>query len=517
MTGRGAAAAVGLAVLLLGSATADAGEPVRLAIVIGVNQPEDSGRPTLRYADDDAVATHELLGEAGVQSILLTRLDRDTRRLHSIAPDGQPTWAALERALASVDRTAAAARAAGQETELLLFYSGHGDVANGEGYIVLEDGRLTRSHLHERILTRSRADRIHVVIDACKSYYLAFEKRAGGKRHRFGKSFARHEQPADLAHVGFVLSTSDDRDSHEWERLQAGVFSHEVRSALRGAADADQDGRVSYAELGAFLRAANEAIPNARFRPAFTVRPPGGAGNLSAELLGWSETELVLQVDRDVGHIYVEASDGRRIVDAHPAPGQTLSLHLPPARPQFVKTADDESEYVIADAARAVLSALAQGTPTTVRRGAAHLAFERLFAVPFDATSVRSYVEDRRADVAVTSIEAPRAGPPPDDPPSTRERIETITLWTGGGATVVGLALTGLMWTHGRVNSDASQVERAEINTDIRQLKAGATVAYSVAAASAAVWLTARLWPRAPALTVVPAGDSAGVAWSTQW
>ena len=52
--------------------------------------------------------------------------------------------------------------------------------------------------------------------------------------------------------VGLLLSTSSARESHEWSGFESGVFSHEVRSGLYGAADADGDGRVSYAEIAAF-------------------------------------------------------------------------------------------------------------------------------------------------------------------------------------------------------------------------------------------------------------------------
>ena len=69
-------------------------------------------------------------------------------------------------------------------------------------------------------------------------------------------------------------------ESHEWAGFEAGVFSHEVRSGLFGAADADGDGRVTYAEIAAFVRRANEAIPADRFRPQVLARPPQGDGML---------------------------------------------------------------------------------------------------------------------------------------------------------------------------------------------------------------------------------------------
>ena len=72
------------------------------------------------------------------------------------------------------------ARAAqGEVVELLIFYSGHGDVDRGEGFVVLEDRRLTRTMLYA-LLARSPAAHNHVFIDACKSYFLAFDRGPGG-------------------------------------------------------------------------------------------------------------------------------------------------------------------------------------------------------------------------------------------------------------------------------------------------------------------------------------------------
>ena len=150
--------------------------------------------------------------------------------------------------------------------------------------MVLEDRRLTRSWLHE-LLARSPATRNHVFVDACKSYFLAFEKGPGGHESAAPASLLAAGVPSRLANTGFVLSTSSDRDSHEWERYQAGILSHELRSALRGAADADRDGRITYAELGAFLVTANSNIENPTFRPDFMVRAPGR--DLRREVLRW--------------------------------------------------------------------------------------------------------------------------------------------------------------------------------------------------------------------------------------
>ena len=80
------------------------------------------------------------------------------------------------------------------------------------------------------------ADESHLIIDACYSYFLAFGRGPGGRRREV-PSFATAEGLAGRSDVGLLLSTTSARESHEWAGFQAGIFSHEVRSGLYGAAD----------------------------------------------------------------------------------------------------------------------------------------------------------------------------------------------------------------------------------------------------------------------------------------
>jgi outer membrane beta-barrel protein len=371
---------------------AERGHTARFALVVGHNRAEGKGRADLRYADDDAVATHLLLRRAGVRSVLLARLDADTRALHpKLAPDGPPRWGDLATALKKLRREMRASARGGARPEFILFYSGHGDVAGGEGYVLLEDRRLTRSLLYGAVLSGLPTARNHVVIDACKSYFLAFDKGPGGKRTPYHRSFIG--APSPPRNTGFVLSTSSDRDSHEWERFQAGVFSHEVRSALRGGGDADNDGRITYAELGAFLRTANQNIANPRFRPDFVIRPPGHpSGKLGQPLLTWrrSERTATLVIDRP-GHLYLEDAEGRRLLDVNAAAGQSLRLHVPPG-PLYLRHADNSREYQIQTAGTVRLSRLQSAPLSLARKGAMHLALERLFTAGFCREKVAEFV-----------------------------------------------------------------------------------------------------------------------------
>ena len=126
---RSVAFSAAVAVMILHTvALAEEGSSLRVALVIGNNRPLHNA-DALRFADDDAVATDILLREAGVKSVLLVRMDETTRSLHSSArPFGAPRRAELERAQQLLTTEVTKARARGRRTELMVFYSGHGDV-----------------------------------------------------------------------------------------------------------------------------------------------------------------------------------------------------------------------------------------------------------------------------------------------------------------------------------------------------------------------------------------------------
>jgi hypothetical protein len=480
----------------------------RFAIVIGNNRAEAADTPSLRYADDDAVATHELLVEAGVDSWLLARLDPDSQGLHpGLTPAGLPRAADLDNAMATLSKRMRAREARGAVVELMIFYSGHGDVDRGEGFVVLEDRRLTRTMLYA-LLARSPAARNHVFIDACKSYFLAFDRGPGGRREPYAGAFAAEAVPAQLGNTGFVLSTSSGRDSHEWERLQAGILSYEVRSALRGAADTDGDGRVTYAELGAFLTNANQEISNARYRPEFTVRPPGK--NLHQEVLRWgTPAEASVHVEAgSIGHFYVETARGVRLLDAHPAARQALELHVPAERPLFVRRNDESAEEVLVERAVPPIVALAPARPEIARRGALHLAFEQLFAATFERGDVGSY--ERRSssrDLAAVAAPPPFDAAPEEGPRTLRRRIALAAGAVAIAGVAAGLVTGALALQRYERGAGASQADIARLNRSIERLDIASIACFAAAGAAGLTWAGARWLGGGTSASVAPAPD----------
>lgn len=458
--------------------------PERHAVIVGVNTPVSEGVSELAFADDDAVLTERLLAGAGIETELFVRLDEDSASLFSAAPiRSAPTREAVLAAFDRAFEAIARAKTEGRPTELYFFYSGHGDVEDGEGFVALADGRLSRTDLFERVLARSPADKNHVVIDACRSYFLVFPKGPGGRRapHALGVT----SSPERFANTGFVLSTSSDRDSHEWSRFRAGVFSHEVRSALYGGADIDRDGTISYAELGAFITVANGAIPNPRFRPDAIVRPPKTDDDPRVSpMFSWPSADDVrvdVPPEASLGHVYLEDAVGVRLADAHPSDGQTLTLYAPASRPLFLRGVRVNREYAIQRSSPVVLAMNDAQDASVSEKGAVHLAFQQLFGEPVTAADVDSFAAQQRIEVSV-------------EPEATwRHDVKTAAPWVAGGGAVAGVGLWLGAAAVKSAASDGTGAERAAANGRISAMQTGAVVGVSVAAVAAVTWLVLEL------------------------
>lgn len=464
------------------STLALAATPERFAVIVGVNTPISEGVSELAFADDDAVLTERLLRGAGIDTALFVHLDDDSKTLFAKAPiRAEPKRAAVLGAFDRAFEGLARAKAEGRPTELYFFYSGHGDVEDGEGFVALADGRLSRTDLFEQILARSPADKNHVVIDACRSYFLVFPKGPGGRRAPHSLDVM---SPDQFPNTGFVLSTSSDRDSHEWSRFRAGVFSHEVRSALYGGADIDRDGTISYAELGAFITVANGAIPNPRFRPDAIVRAPKVDDDARASaMFAWPASDRVrvdVPPEASLGHVYLEDAVGVRLADAHPSDGETLRLYAPASRPLFLRGVRVRREYAIEGESPLVLAMNDAQDATVSEKGAVHLAFRELFGKPVTAADVDAFAAQQRIEVTV-----PRA----DDAWTVR----SVAPWVAGGSAVAGV---GLWLGAAAVRSaaeDGTGAERERANSQVSAMQTGAVVGLSVAVVAAATWTVLEL------------------------
>ena len=376
---------------------------VSFAVVIGNNQSLGNRRAELRYADDDAARYFEILQTMAPGRVsLLASFDRDTERLfpsarlHTTSPSKRNLSAVGQRLAEQVR----AARAAGQEVDVYFIFAGHGDVAEGEGFIELSDARFRAADLTKwlRAIPFSRS---HVILDSCNSFFMLGARKPGG-RHFATSEDASRSLAARLPNVGVFLSTSADGEAFEWSEIQSGIFSHVVRSGLLGGADANGDGQVSYLELAGFVDTATADVTNPNMRPHVFSRGPGALdatpiANLQS-MGGVRRFEL-----SDTGALRVRLRDhnGLPLIDAHAEPSRRLQLSIPEgwARGSVVErtfagvgaeTARPSLFAVPEPPGTVTLALLEPLDATSAGRGPGET-FEPLFSRPFGLTALAAY------------------------------------------------------------------------------------------------------------------------------
>lgn len=228
MSGLRLAAAAALALLAVPAAAER-----RFAVVAG--EPDGGGGTIrLRYAERDARRIHAILTDLGGVR------EGDARLLLSAGAG------AFRRALAEVDEAARAARAGGERTLLLVYYSGHAK----DGALRFGEARLPLDELRAA-LERAPADVRIGLLDSCRSGAIT---RAKGVRPApaFDVRTGEGTGPSGLV---LIASSAADEDSQESDAIGASWFTHHLASALLGGADASGDGRVTLAEAYAYAYA----------------------------------------------------------------------------------------------------------------------------------------------------------------------------------------------------------------------------------------------------------------------
>lgn len=463
------------------------------ALILGVNTSVDPGTPTLRYADDDAARYLEMFRSFGARTYVLTRADENTSRLHPqlVAEALLPVKADLDRAVESVARDVGQARQRHIRTRLYFVYAGHGNVKDGRGYVTLEDARLDAPTLDAEVVDRVGADETHFIVDACDSYFLALGRGPGGERHE-AHGFSAPVGLRVRDSVGLLLSTSTARDSHEWSGFEAGVFSHEVRSALYGAADADGDGRISYREVASFVARANESIPNEEYRPNVYARPPKATPVL-LDLRDKLRSRIEVPGEH-AGHYWLEDSRGVRIADFHN--DVTEPVHL--ARPAYtgrlyLRRVSDDVEFVIPPEPDVVrVAELTPSEPRERPRGAANDEFDLLFALPFGRRVAAHFTWEPMPTEPVDSTVSHR--------PGWRLYTGAALLVAAGATAAVGAwtlvsAHSLSMQVSSSLYEKAAQAQAASLDPRIRARNTAATCEFAAAGAAAVSGLVVWLWP----------------------
>jgi len=375
---------------------------LRQAVIVGVNDGVDAGgeaSPALRYADDDAFAYAQLFAQSGYRVFLHVAPDRETAEVRADELQGlrSPSKAELTSSLAAAAREARKARAAGARADLVVVYVGHGRLdGNGSASLTLADGGWQRSELIEQLFETADFDLVHLIVDACHAAAMVAGRGDAARVDDDFQTMLARGVLADYPHVGVLMGASADQTAFEWSRVQGGVFSHVLRSGMRGAADVDEDGRIVYGELHGFVLSALEGVPSP-YRQKVLIRPPAKAP--LAALVEHGETRR-LRVGSS-GRVAVWGPHGM-VAEAHrEAP---YSLTLPPNRPLEAEVNGArfrlDGEQLVPEVARGHMAERSAGVADAVHRG--------LFALPFDASYYRAFARlvDYPVPARTTGLEA---------------------------------------------------------------------------------------------------------------
>ncbi len=460
----------------------------RYAVVVGVNQPARAGQEQLQFADDDAVGFYELFRALSRESVLFSILDKDTQRLNPKIATGTKLPSKkqiLERINIFFDRMRLDARAS-IETEFYFVYSGHGHADDhGEGHLALSDGTLSRRELYREILSRSPADVNHVIIDACDAY-LFVQSRGNSIAtllDRRAEEFLNRQTLSKFPNTGAILSTASLAETHEWSEIRAGVFSHAVRSALLGGADANDNGRISYQELEAFVQAASAKVTHAKANRSIFVKPPlQDRGRAVVDLNALKQGRKLRLSERVQGRIALANEVGKRYADLHKAPGYALALRLLPGSQYYVR--HDDEEFVVPSGTPEVhLAALDQRSPSLRSRGGAlsYAYAKGLFAVPFGPQLVQGYALGadihQRADLAPQKVRS--------------NALNTVAWITLGTAAVAGGLATGSHIFGNKAHDDYQNGRIKDLPALERNVRAWDTRTHVALGAAVSLGLTA--------------------------
>ena len=212
----------------VGAAHAQSASPgvAMYAVVVGSNAG-GPGQTALRYAEDDARRVAATLVELGGYTA------------DGVGVGCTTTSTALREHLGQLAARVAADRAAGRQTRVLFYYSGHARSTA----IDLGPDELDLGELRQRLFGVPATLTV-VVLDACQSGAFS---RVKGAQPVADFSF-NSRQHLDATGIAVLASSSGSELSQESEQLRSSYFTHHLLVGLRGAGDADHDGQVSIDE-----------------------------------------------------------------------------------------------------------------------------------------------------------------------------------------------------------------------------------------------------------------------------
>ena len=462
------------------------------SLAIGYNgvptEARASGAGILSFADDDALAVHELARTVARRSVVLTIPDRATQVLYPSSREARPpSMAELRRALAELGGDIQRATRAGDEVAVWFFYSGHGWLDNaGRANLTLADGALSQDMLYDEVLPALSGRTVHLMIDACHAEAMIRPRDVTADTVELSASevasASLRGRLAHLPNVGVVMASASSTQAHEWDDYQSGVFTHELLSGLRGGADVNGDGRIEYSEIAAFLAAANREVTDPRARlTTLVVAPKLYPRAAIVDTRGARNVARLQGQAHHLGGFRIDDMRGNRLLDLRVESGFVVSVIVPPGESILLSNPDGEAT-ILTSADRATnIEELSFGKGRMRPRSAVGESLRRgLFAAEFGPSYYEGFVDS--ADRQMVPVELSPAGVrvTAETPPRTGQRSVAWSAFAVGTASLAAAGVFAVLAARAYGDFQDTSLERQSIAArDRYQL-------YGVAALSAA-------------------------------
>ncbi len=431
------------------------------ALVVGNNAaPRGTGLKTLKYSDDDAIRYYNFFGMFASDVQLLTVPDSRTQERYPTASSVAkvPSIDNFTAAVQTLGRAIDKAKADGDKVVLYIAFSGHGAYdENGNAYLALISGRLTADKIYSALTTLD-ADYAHLFIDACYAEGVVgsrglFDDEAEVEHVRLSEAGHRKLTGApsvsELPGLGIVMASSEYQRTHEWSRIESGVFTHEVLSGLAGPADINKDGKIEYSELAAFVSAANRNVKDARGRIRLIASPPARLESVPlVDFRAFRRGAFLTGSLSQLGRFHIELSNGERYLDAHLGPNSAQYIVLPIGEGELAYLESGEREAVLQLGIDRVIpmSTLDFSAPQYRHRGPIEAAFSTgLFSAKYSPEYYQGFVDSTSFKSVAFNVTAFSIEKPLDDSPRDPRKVAALASFSLAGAAAIAATALGTL------------------------------------------------------------------------
>jgi hypothetical protein len=279
-------------------------------VIVG-NNAGGPGQQTLRYAEDDAQRVAEVLRDLG-------RFGTADLRVLS-----HPTSAQVLSAIDELGSKIREHAQRGEQAILVFYYSGH---AKASAFTFGTD-ELPLATLRDKLRSLPSTLTL-VVLDACQSGAFARTKGAEPAADFSFNSVSRLTTKG----IAVMASSTGQELSQESDALRSSYFTHHLVVGLRGAGDADGDGKVSLDEAYRYAyRRTLSATARTRVGSQHVTLETdlSGQGDVPVTYPAEARSQLELPASLDARILVQDSKSGSVAAELQKAPGAALRLAIP--------------------------------------------------------------------------------------------------------------------------------------------------------------------------------------------